>query len=369
MIKPGPGVVNLFRPQFFVNLTLMRAHLRFLILDDFDPDTGELALRVAFQPSVEPGLELIRLRLHLGRPGNPLDPLSRELRTHVQMPVPPIWEHGLKTIVHAIEEELGGPEGRSSLRYLWVQTQILHPADPARSTPNHPVARQVEILRDWAHRLDQEGQSLRAAEILERLLLLAPKDVTTLAYLAGFFRAQGMAEEMAAVAERWIKAELGRVEARLRHGEALLHLGRAQEARAAFEAVLKLHPVHLLAHLGMAQALGVMGGNPFPHLDAAQELDPAAAASVLRETFDYRLLNPPAGDRNHELEALPTLLGVSGAEVQDYVQFLGLPQAGPEHTVREAELARWVGVMNRYALLPNGLNWSAPTPRRLPELA
>ncbi len=346
----------------------MRAHLRFLILDDFDPDTGELAMRIAFQPGAEPGLELIRLRLHLGRGGAPLDALSRELRTHVQMPVPPLWQDGLKTIIHAIEEDLAGPEGRNSLRYLWVRTQLLHPAEAARSTPNHQVARQVEVLRDWAHRLDQEGQSMRAAEILDRLLLLAPKDVTSLAYLASFFHAQGMVEEMAAVAERWIKAEPGRVEARLRHGEALLRLGRAQEARAAFEALLKINPVHLLAHLGMAQALGLMGGNPFPHLDAAQELDPAATASVLRETYDYRLLTPPQGDRNYSLEELCPMLGISGAEVQDYVQFLGLPVEGLEGTVREAELARWVGVMNRYALLPGGLHWSAPTPRQLPEL-
>jgi tetratricopeptide (TPR) repeat protein len=346
----------------------VRAHLRFLILDDFDPDTGELALRIAFQPGPEAPLELIRLRLHLGRSGNPLDPLSRELRTQVQMPVPPLWEHGLKTIIHAVEEELANPEGRQSFRYLWVRTQVLHPSDPSRSTPNQSVPRQVEVLRDWAHRLDQEGQSLRAAEILERLLLLAPKDVTSLAYLVRFFRSQGMAEEMAAVAERWIKAEPARIEAHLHGGEALLRLGRAQEARAEFERVLKVHPVHLLAHLGMAQAMAMLGGNPFPHLDAAQELDPAATASVLRETFDYRLLTPSPLDGAHPLNTLPDLLGVSMAEVQDYCQFLGLPVANAEGMVRESELARWVGVMNRYALLPNGLNWSAPTPRRLPEL-
>jgi hypothetical protein len=346
----------------------MRANLRFLILDDFDPDTGELALRVAFQPGAEPGLEWIRLRLHLGRGGSPLDPLSRELRTHVQMPVPPLWDYGLKTIVHAIEEELAGPEGRSPVRYLWVKTQILHPADGARSTPNHPVARQVDILRDWAHRLDQEGQSLRAADILERLLLLAPKDVTSLAYLTSFFRAQGMAEEMASVAERWMKAEPSRIEAKVYRGEALVRLGRAQEARSVFEWVLKANPAHLLAHLGMAQALASLGGNPFPHLDAAQELDPAATASVLRETYDYRLLAPPSGDPTHTLEDLPFLLGVSGAEVQDFCQYLGLPLSGPDGTVFESELARWVGVMNRYALLPTGLHWSAPTPRHLPEL-
>lgn len=347
----------------------MRANLRFLLLDDFDPDTGELVLRVAFQPGPELGLELLRLRLHLGRPGNPLEPLSRELRTHVQMPIPPLWEQGLKTIIHAVEEELAGPEGRNPLRYLWVKTQILHPTDPARCTPNHPVSRQVEILREWAARLDQDNQPLRAAEFLDRLLLLAPRDLTSLSYLASFFRFQGMAEEMASVAERWLKVEPTSAEARLRQGEALLRLGRAQEARAAFEEVLKAHPVHLLAHLGMAQALGLLGGNPFPHLDAAQELDPAATASVLRETFDYRLLAPPPGDQGYAPEDLPGLLGVSGAEIQDFAEFLGLPVTGPGGTVRESELARWAGVMNRYALLPNGLHWSAPTPRHLPELA
>ena len=68
------------------------------------------------------------------------------------------------------------------------------------------------------------------------------------------------------------------------------------------------------------------------------------------------------------MEDLPGLLGVSGAEVQDYGQYLGLPTAGPDGWVRESELARWVGIMNRYALLPGGLHWSAPTPRQLPEL-
>ena len=159
----------------------MRANLRFLMLDGFDPDTGELALRVAFEPGADMGVELLRLRLHLGRAGNPQEPLARELRTHVQMPVPPLWEQGLKTVIHAVEDELAGPEGRNPVRYLWVKTQLLHPTDRARSTPNHSVARQVEILRDWAHRLDQDGQPLRAAECLDRLLLLAPRDQTSLA--------------------------------------------------------------------------------------------------------------------------------------------------------------------------------------------
>lgn len=347
----------------------MRASLRFLLLDDFDPDPGDLALRMAFQPAGGQGLELLRIHLHLGRSGNPLEPLARELRTHVQMPVPPLWERGLKTIIHAVEEELAGPEGRQPLRYLWVKTQVLHPTEVARCTPGHAVPQQVDILRDWARRLDQEGYALRASEFLDRLLLLAPRDQASLAYLASFFRAQGMVQEMASVAERWLKADPGNPEPRLRLGEAQLRLGRAGEAQETFAAVLKAHPVHLLGHLGMAQALALQGGNPFPHLDAAQELDPAATASVLRETYDYRLLAPPPGECLYPREELPGLLGVSGAEIQDYFQYLGLPASGPSGEVRESELARWVGVMNRYALLPGGLHWSAPTPRHLPELA
>jgi len=46
----------------------------------------------------------------------------------------------------------------------------------------------------------------------------------------------------------------------------------------------------------------------------------------------------------------------------------GLPGTGPEGTVRESELSRWVNIQNRYQLLPIGLHWLAPTPRQLPEL-
>ena len=116
----------------------MRPHLRYLMLDDFDPDTGELALRAAFHPGVD-GPQILRLRLHLGRAGDPLDPLRRELRTHARMPLPPLWEQGMKVIIHALEEELEGPDGRNPVRYLWVRTQMLHPSEASRGTPNHPV--------------------------------------------------------------------------------------------------------------------------------------------------------------------------------------------------------------------------------------
>lgn len=346
----------------------MRPALSYLILDAFDPDTGELGLRVALRNGEGSGSELLRIRLHLGRAGEPLDPLRRELRTHAQTSLPPLWEQGLRTIVHALESELEAPGGRHPLRYLWVQTQVLHPADMARSTPNHPVAQQVEILRDWSLRMAQEGEAFRAAEFLERLLLLAPRDRGALARLTEALRDQGMVEEMVSVAERWRAEEPDRPEAALRLGEGLLALGRAQEARERFQSVLSRDPHHPLAHLGMGQALAMLGGDPFPHLDAAFELEREGTGSVLRETFNYRLQHPPLGERSYELEHLPVLLGVSSAEVQTFLDASGLPATAEDGTVRESELARWVGVQNRYQLLPMGLAWAAPTPHRLPEL-
>ncbi len=346
---------------------MVRAALRYLLLDEFDPDTGELALRVGLGAEGD-GPQVLRVKLHLGRSGDPLDPLKRELRTHAQTSLTSLWERGMKTIIHVLEEELEGPEGRNPLRYLWVGTQILHPTDLERSTLNHPVPMQVQILREWAHRLAEGGEALRAAEFLERLLLLAPKDPGALGFLAKFFREQGLPQELLSITTRWIAAEPRLLEARLRHGEALLGLGRADEARRIFESVLKEQPLHPLAHLGMAQALGLLGGNPFPHLDAAQELDPTLVASVLCETFDFRIQQPPPGERLYPQEELPSLLGVSGAELGAFHAERGLPATGPSGEVRESELSRWVGVMNRYHLLPQTLHWSAPTPRKLPEL-
>ena len=40
-------------------------------------------------------------------------------------------------------------------------------------------------------------------------------------------------------------------------------------------------------------------------------------------------------------------------------------RAGGE-AIRETELTRWVGIQNRYQLLPAGLHWTAPTPRSVP---
>lgn len=345
----------------------MRTHLQFLLFDGFDPDTGELALRVGTRSEGPEGKILLRLKLLLGRSGDPLQPLRRELQTHAQTALPSLWERGLKLIIHAIEDELSQPEGRDPQRYTWVQTQILHPSDERRGTLNHPVARQVEILWDWAQRMDQDDESLRAMELLERLLLLSSSHVPALTWLLSLLRQHGLVEEMLTVADRLLAAKPGDIEALLRRGEVLLHLERCQEAVNAFSAVLKTNPVHPLAHLGAAQAKSLMEGDPFPHLDAAHELDQAVTLSVLRETFDYRTLEPKPNETLYALDDLPSLLGVSPGEVRSFASERGLPLVNP-NTVRESEISRWVSIQNRYQLLGFVLHWMAPTPRYIPEI-
>ena len=346
---------------------MTRPYLRFPLLDGFDPDTGELALRVAVNAGEGLGPQLLRLKLFLGQDGDPLQPLKRELTTHVQMPLPSSWDRGLKLVVRAIEDELAGEGGRDPVRYLWVQTQVLHPTDPKRGTLNHPVAVQAQILWDWAQKLEQEGDLLRCMEMLERLLLLAPRHAGVLPWLASLLRRQGMIEELLDIANRWLALEPGEAEAQVRRGEALLAMGRPEEARAAFQEVLKAQPLHLLAHLGAAQALAQLGADPFPHLDAAQELDRTVTRSVLEETFDYHILRKVPGERSIAFEDLPGHLGLSSAELRTLAAHNGLPLA-EDGSIRESELARWVGIQNRCQLRASGLHWSAPTPRIVPEV-
>lgn len=342
----------------------MRSHLRYLLLDGFDPDTGELALRVSAHGGDALGPQLLRLKLHLGRHGDALQPLRRELTNLVQMPLPQLWDRGLKLFIRAIEDELAQPEGRDPRRYLWVQTQILHPSDERRSTLNHPVQRQVEIIWDWAQRLDQEGDGARAMELVERLLLLSPKHRSALEWLSTLLRNQGMVVEMLDVTERWLAVEPTNAAALLRQGEALIFLEQPRDALDSFQAILKGNPLHATAHLGAAQAASLQGGDPFPHLDAAMELDKATTMSVLQETFDFRVLARQGEERGYAVDDLPALLGVSAAEVRTYIQERHLPVSG--EAVREVELTRWVGIQNRYQLLPTGLHWTAPTPRSVP---
>lgn len=342
----------------------MRASLAYLLADGFDPDTGELSLRVGLNPGGAEDPDVLRLRLYLGRTGDPLMPLRRELSTHLQTVLPPSWDHGLKVIIHAVEEDLGKPEGREPSRYTWVQTQIFHPSDPRWTTLGHPVPRQVEILWDWAHRLDQQGYRIRCMELLERLLLLAPQHSLALETLTEHLRTEALVEESLPFLDRLIALRPEAVEPRLRKGEALLALDRPKEALELFTALIASHGLHALVHLGAAQARAHLGGDPCPHLDAALELNREGTLSVLRETFDHRILVELPGETLYPLEELPALLGITLSELRAFIEKYRLPFH--EQGVREKELSLWVTLQNRYQLLPFAVHWLAPTPRALP---
>ena len=111
----------------------MRAQLHYLLLDGFDPDTGELGLRVRVDSELPGETRFLRLKLHLGRSGDPLQPLRRELQTHVQMPIPPLWDRGLKIVIRAIEDELATP---STSRKAWPveSSPVASQRGPGRSS-------------------------------------------------------------------------------------------------------------------------------------------------------------------------------------------------------------------------------------------
>jgi tetratricopeptide (TPR) repeat protein len=214
--------------------------------------------------------------------------------------------------------------------------------------------------------MEQDGEHIRTIEILERLLLLSPQHASALSWLSSLLREQGMIEEMLGITGRWIALEPDNLDARLRRGEAYLHLERHAEALEAFTSILKQNPVHALAHLGAAQAKSYGGGDPCPHLDAAVELNRDAVLSVLRETYDFRVISAIQGESTYPAEELPSMLGVTAGEIGVFLSSHGLPCHNG--TVRESELSLWVTLQNRYQLLPIGLHWLAPTPRHIPEL-
>lgn len=357
---------------------LMRFVLQYLLLDGFDPDTAELALRIGTTVEGTKDAHVLRLRLHLGRNQDPLQPLRRELQTHLQMPLPALWDKGLRIIIRAIEDEMASEDGRQLQRYTWVRTQMMHPVDERRSTLNHPMVRQTEILRDWAQRFDQEGDSLRAMELYERMLLLSPMHELALSRMSALLREQGMIEEMITVVDRWLQVNPGDLEAQIRRGEGLLHLERYREAQHTFTTILNENPAHTLAHLGAAQAKGYAGSNPLPHLDAALELDKEVTLSVLKETYDYRFLTQIQRESVYSIEELPLLLGVTEGDIKNFIRVHGLPVSGLNSgrleedlqglSVRESELSQWVTIQNRYQLLPAGLHWMAPTPHHIPDI-
>ena len=346
----------------------MRTALDFLLLDGFDPETGELALRVALTQNSPNDPRFLRLKLHLGRSGDPLQPLKRELSSHLRLPLPDLWERGMKLIIRAVEGDMSGPEGRNPAVHMWVQTQILHPTDERRSTLNHSIEDQAQILFDWAQRFEVNGEPARAAELLERVLLLSPGNVSALRRLSALLRELCLVEECLGITEQWLRLQPDEAEAIVRHAEALIYLERPGEALTVLQRLLQANPMHPMAHIGVAQAKSLLGGDPYAHLDAALELDRSVTISVLRETFDYRSLSHPVSETVYTSGELHGLLNITPAMLKTFVNKFNLPLDVSKGSIHESELSRWVGIQNRYNLLPYGLHWSAPTPRKLPEI-
>ncbi|MDR0498413.1 MAG: hypothetical protein LBH03_01600 [Holophagales bacterium] len=342
--------------------------LEFLLLDGFDPETGELALRVALTQTSPDYPRFLRLKLHLGRGDDQLQPLKRELSSHLRVPLPVLWERGMKLIIHAIEDDLTRPDGRNPAFHTWVQTQIMHPTDERRSTLNHSIEEQAQILFNWSQKLESNNEPARAAELLERMLLLSPGNASALRRLSVLLRELCLIEECLGITEQWMRAEPDETEAFIRYAEALIYLERPKEALKVFQNILQNKPMHPMAHIGAAQSKSLLGGDPYPHLDAAFELDKTATTSVLKETFDYRSIVHSEFETVYPLDELPRLLNVTQAEIKVFVSRHNMPLAPPDGSIHESELSRWVGIQNRYNLLPYGLHWSAPTPRKLPDI-
>jgi len=353
---------------FLVYSCLMRTTLEYLLLDGFDPDTGELALRIALTQTSPDDPRFLRLKLHLGRSGDPLQPLKRELTSHLRLPLPSLWERGMKLIIHAIENDLAAPDGRDPARHMWVQTQIMHPSDERRTTLNHSIEAQAQILFDWSQRFELNNEPARAAELLERVLLLTPGNVNALRHLSVLLRELCLVEECLGITEQWLRLEPDEPEAAVRHAEALIYLERPKEALKILQNLLQANPMHPMAHLGAAQAKSLLGGDPYAHLDAALELDKTATILVLKETFDYRSLAHSPFETVYASEELTRLLNITPAEFKTFVEKHKMPVSPSDGSIYESELSRWVGIQNRYNLLPYGLHWSAPTPRKLPEI-
>jgi len=342
--------------------------LDFILFDGFDPESGELALRIAVVQDAGDGPRFLRLKLQLGGSGDPLQPIRKELASHLRSALPPLWERGIKLVIQAIEADLVRPNGSNPALYAWVQTQILHPTDGRLSTINHTIEAQAQILYEWGQKLEASDEPGRAAEIYERLLLLSPGNVNALRQLSALLRELAMIEECLDITWQWMCAAPDEIEAYLRYAEALIYVERPDEALDIFQNLLNSNPMHAMAHIGAAQAKSLMGGDPFPHLDAAVELNAAMAHSVLRETFDYRSLAAHPNEPSYLMSELPKLLGIASAEIKTFAKNHQMPINPETESVRESELSRWVGAQNRYGLLPYPLHWSAPTPRKLPEI-
>lgn len=343
----------------------MGSALRFMFLDDFDPLTNHLYLRVAYHDGrdgvVQAGFQILRQSVNITET-LPLESLQREFRQVLKTPMPPLWFDYLKLVVHALGLELKKMKTNEKPNLWWVGVQCFHPIDPGRSTLHFEIAQQVDILKEWIFQMEEERDEVRYIEFLSRALLMAPQDPALLRRMVFYLKQTSQLKDAYELTKRWLLVNPDEEEALCIKAELQIALGQAEKARGLFETLMARNRINPKYYLGLAQANSLLGKDPIPYLDAATELDRTFSSEVLKSTFNYRLHERPALGPFYVVEDLPDQLGLSSSEISKFMS--GDPSIS-DHPLHEKELTRWVTVMNRYRLLPEAIQWNAPTPKQI----
>lgn len=347
----------------------MRAALRFMFLDEFDPQLNQLYLRVAYhdgrEGNIQEGFQILRQSVNIDET-LPLETLQREFRRVLKTPMPPLWFDYLKLVIHALDLEQKKIKINEKPNLWWVGVQCFHPTDPSRSTLHFDIAHQVDILKEWIFQMEEEKDEIRYIEFLSRSLLMAPQDPALLRRMVFYLKQTSQIQDAYELTKRWLVVTPDHEEAICIKAELQIALGKVEKARVLFESLMERNRINPKYYVGLAQANSLLGIDPIPYLDAANELDRAFTSEVLKSTFNYRLYHRPSTGAFYSFDNLPDQLGLSSSEIR---QFMLRDTSLLMEPLHEIELTRWVTVMNRYRLMPESILWNAPTPKQIQGLS
>lgn len=342
--------------------------LRFMFLDEFDPLTNQLYLRVAYHDgrdgTIQAGFQILRQSIKISDT-LPLENFQREFRRVVKNPMPPLWFDYLKLVIHALDLELKKMKMNEKPNLWWVGVQCFHPVDPNRSTLRFEMSRQVEILKEWIFQMEEEQDEIQYIEFLSRGLIMAPQDPALLRRMVHYLKQTHQMVDAYELTKRWLLVNPDSEEALCTKAELQIALGKIEKAQVSFESLMSRNRINAKYYLGLAQTNSLRGKDPIPYMDAATELDRTFSGEVLKSTFNYRLHERPSKGPYYDYENLPDQLGLSSAEISKFMSRDPLNSTQPLH---EKELTQWITVMNRYRLLPEAIPWNAPTPKKIEGL-
>lgn len=347
----------------------MGSALRFMFLDEFDPLTNHLYLRVAYHDGrdgiPQAGFQILRQSIQITET-LPLETLQREFRRVLKIPMPLLWFDYLKLVIHALDLEVMKMKTNEKPNLWWVGVQCFHPTDPNRSTLHFEISEQVNILKEWIFQMEEEKDEMRYIEFLSRALLMAPQDPALLRRIVFYLKQTSQFQEAYECVKRWLMVDPDREEALCIKAELQIALGKTIKARELFETLMARNRINPKYYLGLAQTNSFLGKDPVPYLDAAVELDRVFSCEVLKSTFNYRLQERPTHGPFYDFEILPDQLGLSAGEIK---KFMSGDSSITDQPIHEQELTRWVTIMNRYRLLPEAIPWNAPTPKQIERLS